>query len=215
MTLKTAYYTAAVPIWIDEISDLEQWKDEFSKPEAREVIEAVGAWIYCFSTPAQKKDGEEVAIDAQVEETMKAISEVIDNASDMSWDGTRLAIDMAPSNQGKATVVAEEQCLDCGFEYIHVDAEGKNEYGEKLGLERAKEVLETNEWSAGVDGEDEEEDNIGSFDNEQAQMNAELWGMKASLLDSDNDDEDEHSLQVEGMEQMMSQLLAIRGTMFM
>ncbi|KAI5240131.1 hypothetical protein E4T43_06260 [Aureobasidium subglaciale] len=210
--LKTAYYTAAIPIWIDEIGDVEAWTAEFLKPEAQEVVQALGGWIYCFNN-GKKEDGDEVTIPAEVEKTIKAVSDVVERACGMMWDGTRLAIDLTPSNKDKATVVVEEQCLDLGFEYIHVDAEGKNEYGEKLGLERAREVLEANEWSSSA-AEDEDEDGIGGIDDEQAQMNAELWGLKASLLDADNEGvKDEGSaFQLESMEQMMSQLMAIKET---
>ncbi|KAI5250670.1 hypothetical protein E4T42_04854 [Aureobasidium subglaciale] len=210
-TLKTAYYTAAIPLWIDEIGDVEAWTAEFLKPEAKEVVQALGGWIYCFEN-GKKEDGDEVTISEEVEKTMKAVSDVVERACGMMWDGTRLAIDLTPTNKDKTTVVVEEQCLDLGFEYIHIDAEGKNEYGEKLGLERAKEALEANEWSSSAP-EDEDEDGMGGMDDEQAQMNAELWGLKASLLDPDNGgDEDEGSaFQLEGMEQMMSQLMAIKG----
>ena len=210
-TLKTPYYTAAIPIWIDEITDVDAWKAEFLKPEAKEVVDALGAWIYCFDSKKQES-GDEVTIPEEVEKTMKAVSEVVERACGMMCDGTRLAVDFTPSNKDKSTVVAEELCLDLGFEYIHIDATGKNEYGEKLGLERAKEALEANEWSASS-LEDDDEDGIGGMDDEQAQMNAELWSLKASLLDPDIEgDEDEGSaLQIEGMEQMMSQLMAIKG----
>jgi hypothetical protein len=177
------------------------------------VIDALGAWIYCFDCGKQEA-GDEVNITEQVEETMKAVSAVVERACGVMWDGTRLAVDLTPSNQDKSTIVAEELCLDLGFEYIHMDATGKNEYGEKLGLERAKEALEANEWSASS-MEDDGEDGIGSMDDEQAQMNAELWGMKGSLLDPDNegdeDEDDGSNLQIEGMEQMMSQLMAVKG----
>ncbi|KAI5203404.1 hypothetical protein E4T39_04203 [Aureobasidium subglaciale] len=210
--LKTAYYTAAIPIWIDETTDVDAWSAEFLKPEAREVVQALGGWIYCFDN-GKKEEGSEVTISEEVEKTMKAVSEVVERACGMMWDGTRLAIDLTASNKDKSTVVVEEQCLDLGFEYIHIDAKGKNEYGEKLGLERAKEALEANEWSASA-AEDDDEGDIGGMDDEQAQMNAELWGLKASLLDPDDEgDEDEGSaLQLEGMEQMMSQLMAIKET---
>ncbi|KEQ75112.1 hypothetical protein M436DRAFT_42450 [Aureobasidium namibiae CBS 147.97] len=211
-TLKTSYYTAVIPIWIDEITDVDAWKAEFLKPEAKEVVDALGAWIYCFDSKKQEL-GDEVTIPEVVEKTMKAVSDVVERACGMMWDGTRLAVDLTPSNKDKSTVVAEELCLDLGFEYVHIEATGKNEYGEKLGLERAKEALEANEWSASS-LEDDDEDGIGGLDDEQAQMNAELWGLKASLLDPDNEgDEDEGSaLQIEGMEQMMSQLMAIKET---
>jgi septum formation inhibitor-activating ATPase MinD len=171
----------------------------------------LGAWIYCFDSGKQES-GDEVDISEEVEKTMKAVSEVVERACGVMWDGTRLAVDLTSANKEKSTVVVEELCLDFGFEYIHIDATGKNEYGEKLGLERAKEALEANEWSASS-LEDDDEDGIGGMDDEQAQMNSELWGLKASLLDPDNEgDEDEGSaLQIEGMEQMMSQLMAVKG----
>ncbi|KAH0381713.1 hypothetical protein KCU92_g6822, partial [Aureobasidium melanogenum] len=212
--IRTAYYTADIPIWIDEITDVEAWKAEFLKPEAKEVVDALGAWIYCFDSSKQESEnaGEEVTISEQAEQTMKAVDEVVKKACGIMWDGTKLAMDLTSSNKGKRADAADEICLDFGFDYVHIDAEGKNDYGEKLGLERAKEVLEANEWSALPVDDDDDEDNVGDMDDEQAQMNAELWGMKASLLDPDNDDdEDEGSaLQIEGMEQMMSQLMAIR-----
>ncbi|KAI4843033.1 hypothetical protein E4T44_06968 [Aureobasidium sp. EXF-8845] len=210
--LKTAYYTAAIPIWIDEITDVDAWTAEFLKPEAKEVIDALGAWIYCFDSGKQES-GDEVNISEDAEKTMKAVSEVVERACGVMWDGTRLAVDLTPGNKDKSTVVAEELCLDVGFEYIHIDATGKNEYGEKLGLERAREALEANEWSASS-MEDDDEDGVGTMDDEQAQMNAELWSMKGSLLDPDNegdeDEDDGSALQIEGMEQMMSQLMAVR-----
>ncbi|CAD0114634.1 unnamed protein product [Aureobasidium uvarum] len=214
-TISTPYYAAAIPVWIDEITDVEAWKADFLEPQAQEVVDALGAWIYCFDSGKQES-AEEATISEQVEKTMKAVSEVVEKACGIMWDGTRLAIDLTPSKKDKSTAVAEEICLDLGFEYIHMDATGKNEYGEKLGLERAKEALEANEWSASSmnDDDDNDEDNIGGMDDEQAQMNAELWGMKASLLDPDTEGDEDgaegSALQIEDMEQMMSQLMAIK-----
>ncbi|THY28912.1 hypothetical protein D6D00_03947 [Aureobasidium pullulans] len=189
--VKTAYYTATIPIWIDEITDTTAWKSEFLNTEAKEVVQAVGAWIYCFNSSDIKKesadDDAEVTIPEHVEATMKAVAEVVEKACGMMWDGTRLAVDLTPANKGRSTINAEEICSDLGFEYIHIDATGKNEYGENLGLERAKEALEANEWSASSADDDDDEDNVGGIDDEQAQMNAELWGLKASLLDPDNE----------------------------
>lgn len=143
---------------------------------------------------------------------MKAIEEVVEKACP-GWDGTRLALDMTPQQSETHREVVEEQCIDHGFEYVHVDAKGKNEYGEATGLDRIKEALEANDWSSqGLIGEEQEE-TFGGFDTEEAQMNAELWGLKASLLSQDQDDnqDEDDASQVEGLEQMMGQLLAIRG----
>jgi ATPase subunit of ABC transporter with duplicated ATPase domains len=48
--VRTAYYNAKVPLWIDEISDVQEWKEEFMKEEAGEVVQAVGAWVYAGSS---------------------------------------------------------------------------------------------------------------------------------------------------------------------
>ncbi|GAB7351150.1 hypothetical protein MBLNU459_g1603t3 [Dothideomycetes sp. NU459] len=226
--ITTPYYAATVPVWIDELTDTPSWKAEFLRPEAAEVIQAVGAWIYCFkrgpgrvvSTAAPDDDdsggGGAGGLGADVEAVMAAIEEVVETACP-GWDGARVALDMsgAPPAGGPSMEVVEEQCMDRGFEYVHVDAAGKNEFGEAVGLARVREALEANDWSAqglGVDGD--QEDLLGGFDAEEAQMNAELWGLKASLLapDADEGQDGDGALQVEGLDQMMGQLLAIRET---
>lgn len=184
------------------------------KPEAKEVIEAVGAWIYCFSRPANNNATSENVGDT-VGTAMSAIEEIVEQACGYSWEGTRLALDMslpAPSDPE----ALEEQCMEHSFEYVHLESKGKNEFGEPRGLERVKEALETNDWNA-QSGDDDEEDTVGDFSAEKAQMNSELWGLKASLLDPDIDGEDDQGdedFQVENLEQMMGQILAIRGKLF-
>jgi hypothetical protein len=45
-----------VPIWIDEIPDVQAWAIDFSKTEAHEVVTALGAWIYVYRRPVTKTD---------------------------------------------------------------------------------------------------------------------------------------------------------------
>ncbi|KAL9080397.1 MAG: hypothetical protein Q9157_000853 [Trypethelium eluteriae] len=54
--LETNYYKVEIPIWIDEIRNLTEWKSEFMGDEAKEVVQALGAWIYCFSKPVTQTD---------------------------------------------------------------------------------------------------------------------------------------------------------------
>lgn len=185
------------------------------RPEAKEVIEAVGAWVYCFSRPANN-DATSENVGDTVGIVMQAIEEIIERACGYNWEGTRLALDMsipAPSDPE----ALEEQYMEHSFEYVHLESKGKNLFGEPQGLERVKEALETNDWNARSGNDDEEEDTVDDFAAEKAQMNSELWGLKASLLDPDNDGEDDQGdedFQVENLEQMMSQILAIRGKLF-
>ena len=67
--VKTAYYKATVPLWIDEIPNVDEWKEEFLREEAGEVVRAVGGWVYVFRLGGA---------DAEVEKTMKALQEVLE-----------------------------------------------------------------------------------------------------------------------------------------
>ncbi|CAK1361357.1 hypothetical protein CB0940_03257 [Cercospora beticola] len=218
---ETAYYKANVPIWIDEVSEIQSWKTEFVKAEAKEVVDEVGAWIYCFQRQADGK------ISPEVEEALKSIKEVVDQHS-LALDTTLLAVAKPHGKQAvsSATANQEEQedlCMQYGFEYVDYSATGKNEYGEKVGFERLKEVLETNEWASGENDEVELDDldftaeDFGDFGTEEAEMTAELFGMKAALNEEDDPDTSgegfttaAQAVQVDDLDKLMSQLLAVR-----
>lgn len=36
--------------------DREAWRTEFVKPEAKEVVSALGAWIFCFRKPIGQEE---------------------------------------------------------------------------------------------------------------------------------------------------------------
>lgn len=231
--VNTAYYTAKVPVWVDEIPDVKRWKEDFMKPEAKEVVEVVGAWVYCFPKP----NGE--SLKHEWADIMKSIQSVVEQQTeDMGTNTVMLAVALprsssqashaAATNQGSEEL--EDLCLDYGFEYIDYAAKGKNEYGEKAGFERLKEALEANEWTLGTaeDAEtriddldfDQDEDVLGGVGNrEEAEMTAELFGMKAALMGEENDFDAEaddlvppaeQAAQVDDLDRMMGKLMAVK-----
>ncbi|GAB7357890.1 hypothetical protein MBLNU230_g0059t1 [Neophaeotheca triangularis] len=228
--LKTQYYNATIPIWVDEISDLETWKNDFMKEEAKEVVEAVGAWVYCFR---QSSDGR---ITQEVENALRAIMLVREEHAGYAEDAALLAVAVpGAKDTSKLTeeVAAdcEDACLQYGFEYVDLAAEGKNEFGEKVGLERLREALEANEWTAGSGADDlddltdplegKELGGIGTFGHEEAEMTAELFGMKAALIGGDDEPEPEPDAElfepalrqkdeVDDLDRMMGKLLAVK-----
>jgi len=105
--------------------------------------------------------------------------------------------------------------MEYGFEFIDAEAQGKNQFGEKTGMDRLREALEANDWTQTAGDEGIDDDAFGDFQEEEHEMSAELWGLKASLLgaedESDGHDEDGDGLQVDNLEQLMNQALAIRG----
>lgn len=226
--VRTAYYKATVPLWIDEISNVAEWKEEFMREEAGEVVRAVGAWVYVFRLGGK---------DDEVEKTMKALQEVLEEHAGYGVESVLLAVGMpSKSAPGAATALAKEKreewddvAMQYGFEFVEFGAQGVNEFGEKQGVERVREALEANEWAheEGGGGEDDleledgDEDEFGDFGfgREEAEMTAELFGLKASLLGDEEEDEDgygdalgekEQKNQVDDLDKMMSKLMAVR-----
>ena len=58
--IRTPYYNATIPIWRDNLPnsfpDIKTWKEEWLGQEAGEVVQAVGAWVVCFTKPSEKAD---------------------------------------------------------------------------------------------------------------------------------------------------------------
>lgn len=223
--VQTTYYTAKVPVWIDEITDAEAWKSEFLKPEAKEVVEAIGAWVYCFRKP------EDSSIGGNVEAVLKAIQDVAEEHVGYGADVVMLAVAVP---KGTGTVSSndakhadwEDLCLEYGFEYIDYAGRGRNEFWEKTGFERLKEALEANEWAMTAIEEDDldfedldlgDDDDVHGFARDEAEMTAELFGMKAALAGSDFEPgaeefepPDRQENQVEDLDRLLGKLLAVK-----
>lgn len=52
LTLKTAYYTAAITVWLDEVQDVTDWRTAWLEEEAKEVLDVLGGVIILFEKPA-------------------------------------------------------------------------------------------------------------------------------------------------------------------
>ncbi|PZC91808.1 Adaptin-binding domain containing protein [Pyrenophora tritici-repentis] len=205
--LETKYYSATIPIWVDELSNVVEWRTEFTKPEAREVVTALGAWIYCFKRPVEAGDLE------TIKQTMQAVSDVIERACGYDGDVVCLAIAMPQSTTPyleKSSEEWEELAMDYGFEYIDSEKKGKNDFGEAMGVQRVREALEAAEWES-LDFPEDEEGFDASFEAEEAEMNMELFDMKGALGGYDGDESTEPgNKEVEDLEVMMRKMVAIK-----
>lgn len=116
----------------------------------------------------------------------------------------------------------EDLGLDCGgWQWIDSEATGKNEFGEKLGLERLQEALGANEWDGGDLGADETDleqelglrENENTFDNDIALERDDFVGIREAILGQDalEEEDTDGDAQVEELESMMLKMQAIKG----
>lgn len=168
-----------------------------------------------------------------IRDTLTAIHKVISHHQDTALDRATAVVD----NEPLLLVIGmpqplrplldmssdewEDLGLDCGgWQWIDSEAKGKNEFGEKLGLERLQEALEANEWDGGDFTADEVdlENELGlrRDDNTVDDIAVErddVVGIREAILGQDTlaDEDDEGDAQVEELESMMLKMQAIKG----
>ncbi|KAK9416067.1 putative Increased recombination centers protein 6 [Seiridium unicorne] len=149
LDLKTAYYTATVPIWLDLISEPSDWSESFLAPEAKEVLDVLGGVVIVFPLPSKAGSDEARAAKDLIQHVGKVVKEGLGG---WSWEGVGLCLGF-----GEIDDVDEwDECAaESGLEFVQVRAkssDARNEFGEKTGIPRAREALEANDW-AQIDGD--------------------------------------------------------------
>ncbi|KAK4691169.1 hypothetical protein P7C71_g5774, partial [Lecanoromycetidae sp. Uapishka_2] len=235
--IRTPYYSASIPIWRDEIptssTSISDWKQEWTLSEAGEVVRAIGAWLLCFKKPRNSTELDTIRT------LLTTIHEVIEHHVKDTYATSEpllLAVGMQQTMLPSLLMESEEwedMCRDCGmWEWIDGGLDGaeagnngikedaRNEFGEKVGLERLKEALEANEWDGGDPDTDALSDDLGLGENgfgaEAAQIERELMGLKMAVNSGANEDgskdpqEEVEDESVEEMERMMLKIQAIK-----
>ncbi|KPI35524.1 uncharacterized protein AB675_11014 [Cyphellophora attinorum] len=107
-------------------------------------------------------------------------------------------------------------------EVIHTQTGPRNEFGERIGIARIFEVLESVDWSAAPDPTEETEDgaagDTGSLGRQRLtglddELQEEMLGLKLSMMEEQALSDDEaggEDLSIEQMEQLQGRILAIR-----
>ncbi|KAI4261414.1 MAG: hypothetical protein L6R42_003390 [Xanthoria sp. 1 TBL-2021] len=238
LPLTTPYYSTTIPIWHDTLcfnpAALENWQNEWSAPEAREVIQSLGAWVVVVrKPPSGQLDGREDGGSMNdIRNTLTAIHKVIthhqETASDryttVDSEPLLLVVGMPQTLRPLLEMSNDEWedlGLDCGgWQWIDSEAKGKNEFGEKLGLERLQEALEANEWDGndlsedGIDLEKELglQDHENTFDDDFGLERDDVVGFREAILGQDalEEEDTEGDAQVEELESMMLKMQAIK-----
>ncbi|KAI1372810.1 hypothetical protein F4677DRAFT_456343 [Hypoxylon crocopeplum] len=150
LSLKTAYYTAEVPIWLDLISSPSEWSGSFLSSEAKEVLEVLGGVMVVFPLPVQSQSDEAKSARELIQNVGKVVK---DGLGGWSWDGVGLCLGVGEIDDVDEW---EDCCAEWGLEFVQVKNQsvpGRNDFGEKTGIPRALEALESNDWSQASPGD--------------------------------------------------------------
>ncbi|KAK4164951.1 hypothetical protein QBC43DRAFT_209604 [Cladorrhinum sp. PSN259] len=234
LPLETRYYSASVPIWLDLISDEpEEWASSFLSEEAKEVLEVLGGIVIVF--PVHGHDSRQKGLLEQVGRVVR------EGLGGWEWGGVSLAIGVGTEGVETEDGVVddwEDLCAGCGMEFVYWEntkkgEKGKrNEYGERVGIERVLEALESNDWDGGKgyddDGEEEEEEDEGRDEDEKdfgvgLGKDDDFEALKKAIFSGGDDggeggskgeeEEDEARLDdenIKSLERMMQKLQAVR-----
>ncbi|KAM0280057.1 hypothetical protein ACHAQH_004253 [Verticillium albo-atrum] len=225
LPLKTAYYMASIPVWLDLVSDAEEWAETFLAPEAKEVLDALGGVVLVFPLA-----GGVERTRGMIEQVGRVVRDGLDG---WSWDGVGIAVGVG---KGEADEEWEEICGGVGLEFVQVrgaeEDKGKNEFGEKMGIHRVLEALEANDWDQAEipsdleedfgdlqDGKDDDPESL-DFGVDRADfegLREAIWGLdndgtaddKATASGAQEEPLDE-AAEVEKLESMMRKLQAVR-----
>lgn len=190
--IENKYYTADLDIWVDEFDGkegLSEWVETFCSEEAKEVRDAIGGLIYTFD-PKQQEWYEHV----------EAFSKFVELLETELWEGVCLAVSRGHCKKG-------DELMELGFEHVDQSADRANEFGERDGIERIKEALESYEWASPPEDEpvNEEEPEL-----EEGSILDDIKSLKYAepmLKDEERDQEQD----VENLEQFMDKLRLARG----
>ncbi|KAK4451942.1 hypothetical protein QBC34DRAFT_377913 [Podospora aff. communis PSN243] len=189
LPLSTQYYTASVPVWLDVVSSPGEWADSFLAPEAKEVLDVLGGLLLVFNVGGSHASGSSSVAEgkAKTKEFISHVGRVVrQGLGGWEWDGVLLAVgvgDLSKGEEGEEEMDEwEDVCTEWGLEFVHVSGtavkgeEGRNEFGERMGVARALEALQANDWGGGGGGEEggeefggfvpREDEDLGEFDPE-------------------------------------------------
>ncbi|KXH35548.1 alpha and gamma adaptin binding protein p34 [Colletotrichum simmondsii] len=153
LPIKTSYYTADVPIWLDLVDAPAEWSASFLSPEAKEVLTVLGGLAVVFALPSSPSSSSSTLAPApadvtatatpalasapspppSIEDTRALITEVgrvvREGLGGWGWDGVGLGIGVGDGTADEW----EDLCAEWGLEFVQVRGgkkdDGRNEFG--------------------------------------------------------------------------------------
>ncbi|KAL7665284.1 Increased recombination centers protein 6 [[Candida] zeylanoides] len=130
--LDTKYYHVDGKLFVDEFDAAAEWSAEFLADDMRELRDVLEGFVLCVDT----------ANGAALEsvEMAASIRSRLDAESDGEWRGFVVVVGTVGSAE------AEDAAAAHGFEFVALSDAGRNEYRDKIGVDRLREVFEAHPW---------------------------------------------------------------------
>jgi hypothetical protein len=189
--IENKYYTADLDIWVDEFEGrdgLDEWVETFCSEEAKEVRDAIGGLIYTFDPQRP-----------EWYERMEMFARFVELLETELWEGVCLAVSRGHCRKG-------DELMELGFEHVDQLADATNHFGERDGIERVKEALESYEWTTVPEDEPAEEE--PQLEDDTIIDDIKNLKYNEPML---KDDERDQEQDVENLEQFMDKLRLARG----
>ncbi len=141
LALRTPYYAAEVPVWLDLVASPAEWAASFLSPEAREVLDVLGGIVVVFplpspsSPPAEPHSGDggsgKVAPSVTAaRDLIQGVGRVVrEGLGGWEWDGVGLCLGVGEVDDVDEW---EDCCAEWGLEFVQVRSQsvpGRNEFG--------------------------------------------------------------------------------------
>lgn len=146
--LATKYFTSQVKLLVDEYPEsrtdslndfsklLEHWHSEFSHDDMADLRNAIDGVIFTVNMKRASQILKELDLLLQVKNSLQDQEPFVVVLG--SSDG---AIDQAQVTD------LEDGAIERGIEFINLEESGENEFGDKIGKDRLREVFEAHDWS--------------------------------------------------------------------
>lgn len=158
--ISTKYFTTGIDIWIDETEDFQSWCEEFSSDGAKEARDVIKGIVYTFKF----SDGVDVIIE-RVGHLKKLIEKFQTDGEDEEageqWDGFVLGVGFGAGidiDEDEKLQVEDALIMNGITEMVVFEEEGKNEFGEALGKQRIRQIIECHDWTTVSEPNDDEDD---------------------------------------------------------
>lgn len=191
LTWRTKYYQSQYDLYVDEFEDLANWLEELNGPHCEELRAVLAGVIVVKS------------FDPEDPVVLEQFAGIQCPDSFLVWCNTSQADEETIDRANSAIA-----CTNANAEMVNWHCNGSvNEYGEKVGVARVREIIDTHEWTnaskavssnPGPQLEEPLQDNLAEVVNKL---------QKARLRYQGLEDEDEASSFAEAVAEEISQLL--------